>query len=95
MTAPSTFTVTGTWYDPDDTLAAGTIEFRPTDQRFKNNANIIDQEVVVATLNGSGAISQVLIQATNGYDVTEKITNRTATPTYHIAGTASLDLSTV
>lgn len=95
MTAPSTFTVTATFYDPDNTLAAGTVEFKPVDQRFKNNANIIDQEVIVAVLDGSGSISQVLIQATNGYTVTEKITGRTATPSYQIAGTANINLSTV
>lgn len=94
MTAPSTFTVTGTFYNPDGTLASGSVVFTPVDARFKNNSNIVDQEPITAVLS-SGAISQTLVQATNGYTVVEQITNRTATNKYTIAGTANLDLSTV
>lgn len=95
MTAPTTITVTGTFYDPDNTFATGKVVFTPTDTRAKNNVNVIDQEPVIATIGGSGALSQVLVNLTNGYDVQELVDGRLTTPSYHIAGTGSIDLSTV
>lgn len=97
MTAPSTFTVSGTWYHPDGSLAAGTVELTPTASRFKNNSNVLPQETIVVAL-AAGAISQLLVQATAGYDVVEKITGLDGTvrvgASYHIAGTSNINLGT-
>ena len=101
MTAPSTFVASNTYYHPDGTVVDGTIagtviEFKATDTRFKNNANIILRQVTSATLSNVGALSQTLVQATNGYEVTEKILGKDGTvrvrKQYHIAGTANINL---
>lgn len=99
MTAPSSFVVSGTYYHPDGTLAplGSTVEFKAVDTRFKNNGNVVVHQITVAALS-SGVLSQTLVQATNGYWVTEKIVGldgnvRARTP-YTIAGTANLNLGT-
>lgn len=94
MTAPTTVTMSGTYYDQDNTTATGTIVFTQTAGAFKNTVNQIVQEPVVATL-ASGVLSQTLVNASAGYDVQEKIDGRVTPPSYHIAGTANLDLGTV
>lgn len=96
MTAPSTFTATGTWYHPDGSLASGEIHFKSTVARFKSNSNIINRQVTVAVLS-SGAISQTLVQSSSGYEVTEHIigldgVTRAYGP-YHIAGTSNLSIT--
>ncbi len=93
MTAPSTFNLTGTFLEPGGAASAGTVTIRSTDARFKNNSNIINQVVRVVTLDGSGTIgTQVLPQATNGYDLEIALTGHNVRK-QHIAGTANLSVS--
>jgi hypothetical protein len=111
MAAPSTFTVTGTWYTADGTaFATGFVVFTPrAGARSVNTGDVIPPTPIVATL-ASGVISQVLAQVTAGYDVVEVI-SKTASATavgtlaginlspaqvgYSIPGTANIDLSAV
>lgn len=94
MTAPSTFNLTGTFTEPDASVSAGTVLIQSTDARFKNNSNILNQVVRgPIVLDGSGTIgTQVLPQATNGYDVTIKLQGH-ADRKQHIAGTANLSIT--
>jgi len=93
MTAPSTFNLTGTFTEPDGSVSVGTVKIKSTDARFKNNSNVLNQVLREVTLDGSGTIgTQVLPQATNGYDL-EIILNGHVTRKQHIAGTAGLSIT--
>lgn len=89
----STFVVTGSWLNPNNTPAAGTVEFTPLPQRLVNGGQILPQEAYVATLS-SGSINVTLVQSVSGYTVKEKILGATEV-TYTIPGTATVDLASV
>lgn len=99
MTAPSQFNLTGTITEPDATASVGTVKIRSSDARFKNNSNILNQLIRAVTLDGSGTIgTQVLPQATNGYDLEIDTINPSTglvrpTRKQHVAGTANLSIT--
>jgi len=95
--------VTATYTDAAGTAQSGTVEFRPV-VAAANGTDIITRTAVVATLDGSGAISQSLVGSDDAswgdytevkYEITEKI-DGLAQRVYTAALTgASIDLSTV
>jgi hypothetical protein len=58
--AATTITVTGTYLNADGTACAGTVTFTLSEP-ITNSGVIYHQAPQVATLNGSGAISQILV----------------------------------
>lgn len=68
MTVP-TVTVTGTYEDADGNPASGTVSFRLNTNLYDSEGNVIvTRDTITATLDGSGAFSQVLA-ATTGDDI--------------------------
>lgn len=89
---PSTFTVVGTFYEPDGVTASlGNITFTPNDEIVTSGgANIADTYVITTIL--AGAISQTLVVNTNGYIVQENVTGE-APITYLVpGGVGNIDL---
>lgn len=96
MAAPTTFSATGTFYNPDGTLAAGQVTFTPL-ARTVPSSDVVPVQPVVAALV-SGVLSQALVQGV-AYTVQEQLTGKAAGgvwgSSYQIPGTGSVDLSTI
>lgn len=80
----ATMTVTGTFYQPDNTLESGTIEL----------IDAITLDVYTATLS-SGAISQKVFKNGDVYNVVQHLDGQVVQSSYSIPGTADINLSTV
>lgn len=79
-----TMTVTGKFYQPDNTTETGTVEL----------TDAITGDLYVATLS-SGSISQKVFKNGDVYNVVQKLTGQAVQSSYTIPGTADIDLATV
>lgn len=92
MTAPTTFTVTGTYLTATGAAATGRVQFTPVDDRFVNNQNIVVRETTSVELV-NGALSATLVSSVAGYTVVEFIDDDGTKNTFTIpGGPGSIDL---
>jgi len=93
--AEATITVTGTYLNPDDTNATGTVTFTAADQVDITNGKIAIQKSISFPITNGVLTGATLLATPGGYKVTESINGGALSPSFVIGGTVSIDLSSV
>jgi len=93
--AEATITVTGTYLNPNDTNATGSVTFTAADQVDITNGKIAIQTSISFPITNGVLTGATLLATPGGYRVTENVTGAALNPSFVIGGTVSIDLSSV
>jgi hypothetical protein len=93
--AEATITITGSYLNPDDTPATGSVSFTAADQVDITNAKIAIQKAISFPITNGILTGATLLATPGGYRVTETISGGAFNPSFVIGGTTSIDLSSV